>query len=178
MANPTERYEVQKDGMTIGGKVYSKGSTFGYSDLSMMNREKVWESLAENDNVKTVSDSGDADVEVVPNLTDNSPSQPQGGPDAPVAGDSPEARAAKQFKNMETAGVVAQAAGVQGNTGADVEAMAQQADDEEAARGEADPNAAVTPHDPTAGEDQPTENEEETEEETAPKSGRGRRSSS
>lgn len=177
MANPTERYEVQKDGMTVGGKVYRKGETFGYTDLSMMSRDRVWESLAENDNFKAVSESGDGDVAVVANPTNNSPSQPQGSPDAPLAGDSPEARAAKQFKNNETAGVVAQAAGTQGNTGADVEAMAQQADEEEQFRGEANPNAEVKPHDPTAGEGE-TQTEDAPATEEAPKSGRGRKSSS
>jgi hypothetical protein len=143
MAKPTERFKVMKSGVTLG-RVYREGETFGYTDLPMRNREKLWETVTANEKglFEAVTDEAD-DMPVVMNLTNNSPSQPQGSPDAPLAGDSPEAKAAKQFKNMETAGVVSQAAGLQGGTGADVEAMAERADAELEFRGEANPNAAV-----------------------------------
>lgn len=143
MAKPTELYRVKRDGVTVGGRVYRAGDTVGYTDLSMANREKTWEAMAENDKFEIAASDENGDVPVVPNTTSESPSQPQGDPDGPLAGDSPKARAAKQFKNMETAGVVSQAAGLQGGTGADVDAMAERADAELEFRGEANSDAQV-----------------------------------
>lgn len=155
MAKPTERYRVKRSGTTFG-RVYREGETFGYTDLPMRNRDKVWELLSDNDKVELVADEANADdAPVVMNLTNNSPSQPQGSPDGPLAGDSPEARAAKEFKNLETAGVVSQAAGLQGGTGADVEAMAEKADAELEFRGEANPDAVVGDFVPEKVSDEP-----------------------
>jgi hypothetical protein len=144
MAKPTERFKVMQSGVTLG-RVYREGETFGYSDLPMRNREKLWEKVTANEKnlFEAVTDNEAGDMPVVLNMTNNSPSQPQGSPDAPLAGDSPEAKAAKLFKNMETAGVVSQAAGLQGGTGADVEAMAERAEAELEFRGEANPDAKV-----------------------------------
>lgn len=176
MAKPTERYRVKKSGTTFG-RVYREGETFGYTDLPMRTRDKVWESLSENDKVELVSgDEEAADMPVVPNVSGNSPSQPQGDPKGPLAGDSPEAKAAKQFKNMETAGVVSQAAGLQGNTGADVEAMAERAEAELEFRGEANPNAVVGDFVPEKVADEEPAADEAEKTEDKPK-GSGRKSS-
>ena len=183
MPQPSERFRAKKAGLTVGGRVFKEGESFGYKDLSMASRDRVWERLTAGDMDDAVekADAEEAqEMDVVASTVSGSPSQPQGSPEGPLPGDSDEALAAEIVKEREAAGVVSQAAGLQGNTGASVEADAERARKELEFRGEANPAAKAEPmpNQPSEAEEAAKERDEEMQAEAQqPKGRRGKNES-